>query len=1094
MPKRELDIIRYIIIGLFLTSSLLARDNGGQQVMAKPSTLEFIQFTGNNISNWMGNNGHLTSHIPYGDAGCEWPAGSGKTAVFTSGIWVMGKVNGELRSAVTEYATEWSPGTIPYDPVTRQPTSNAPLNTPAHQIYSIQKGDSSDPSSPNYNREYATWPASEGAPAHDGEIFTDTNGNGVRDAGEPYQDFDGDGNYDPPDGLYVTGEDPPKLKGDEMAWHVMNDIGAPIFGELWGTDPLGVEAQVLTYNRSDQSIYENIQFYDIKLVNKGGNNIDSTYFSLWSDVDLGDATDDAGGCDSSLSLAYIFNGREYDREYGLTAPAVGYTILQGPLVNSPGDSVVYEDETYPDQTTLDMSAFILILKYNPFNDPENAEEGYNLVRGLTPNDGDPLIDPWGNITTFHVSGDPVSGSGWTSIASYWLGDKRLLMSSGPFTMEPWSDDNLNGIADFGEPGVQVIHAALIIVSGIDYLDSITSLKYATQKVHSDYAQGFVSPSLDKPIVSATPSDQEIVLNWSEGSAAYEEMTSFGYAFEGYNVYQGETSEGPWTRLETYDVINGVGLIEEVVADEYGFITTELVQFGDDTGLRHLLSITEDALNEGAPLVNNKLYHFALSAYAYNEASIPKTLESPFMKFSIRPQITYETAGVRDTLTVVHTGHADAKVTVDVLDPGQLKGLNYKLGFDYDSTLSKGRWHLTRRATSFEDTALLGAWAGYGPWESIAPEKIYVDGFELSLREISFTKPILNHSWVQSVNLIPDTNWVDSYLAVSPGGVDSLMIVAGDTVSLMDYFQAEYWWNLPDYSIRETGEQTWFDIPQEAPHSVRIQGFAQNFGASGGDRLADIPSVGGGSEDVDFLQADLEVRFTDSGQKATRYLRGRNDTLITVPFELWDIERNIQLCIGIKDNNKTGNIQDTSLADWENTLDLDWVIVFDRDYQIYADSLQSFWDNPYSGWAWQFWYESRFSVGDVVSLHFVNPIDPEVDVFTWSTGGLGSAYDKDALESIQVFPNPYFGFHQDQTSFSNPYVTFSNLPNQETTIRIYSLGGHLVKRIDHEIGAYENWDLRNERGHFVASGIYIVHVEVPDLGNKILKLAILEPEW
>ena len=73
------------------------------------------------------------------------------------------------------------------------------------------------------------------------------------------------------------------------------------------------------------------------------------------------------------------------------------------------------------------------------------------------------------------------------------------------------------------------------------------------------------------------------------------------------------------------------------------------------------------------------------------------------------------------------------------------------------------------------------------------------------------------------------------------------------------------------------------------------------------------------------------------------------------------------------------------------------------------------------------------------------------------------------------------------------MTFSNLPEGECTIRIYSLGGHLVKRMDHISGSYENWSLLNEHYHRVASGIYIVHIEVPDLGNRILKLAILQSE-
>ena len=1094
MRNIERLIIRTLIIGAVLCASLLARDDNTRS-LSKPSTLEFVQFTGNNITNWMGNNGQLTSHIPDGDAGCEWPAGSGKTAVFTSGIWVLGKVDSDLRSAATEYVSEWAPGGIPYDPITQQPITISPPNTPDHQIYSIQRGNSPDPSSPHYNREYATWPASEGAPAHDGELFTDSNGNGSWDPGEPYEDFDIDNSYDAPDGEYVTGEDPPKFIGEEMAWYVMNDMGEPVRWELWDTNPLGVEAQVLTYNRTEDPIYDNIQFYDVKLINKGGNQIDSTYFSIWSDFDLGNATDDQGGCDTSLSLGYFYNGDPEDQDYGLTPPALGYTFLQGPMTDSVGDTVFYEDSSYPDRIVRGMTSHILLLKSNPmFGDPENADEGYFYAQGRMPN-GDPIVDPDGNVTPFHVSGNPVVGDPWTALRLYSPYDKRSLISSGPFTMEPWLDDNLNGKADFGEPGVQVIHAALIIVRGIDYLNSITSLKFATKKVHSDFAQDFTTPALGSPDVNVSAHDGEIILNWQSGKDDFEAFDGYGYGFEGYNIYQGETGEGPWTRLKTYDIENGVGLIAEDVMDEYGYVSTELAQYGDDSGLQHLLSITEDALNDHAPLVNNKLYHFAFSAYAYNPVEIPKTLESPLQVFSIRPRNTFGMAGVRDSLAIVEVGDSDVDVTVDVLDPAQLTGLNYQLGFDYDSTQSKARWHVTRRSVSFQDTAIHGDWYGMDYFSDYyyRGESLYLDGFELSFDEISFIRPKFNHSWQHTTNIEGNTHETLTLEAKEPGGVDSL---AWDTmgtqlVHMDTLFGPDNYWDY--YEIEERYDGTYFILYRENLHDVRIQAFASHFGAIGGDRIADIPGVGGGSENVDFLQSDLEIRFTEAGQKATRYQRGSVDTLISIPFEVWDIERDIQLCIGIKDNNNTGVIHDTSLIDWENTLDLDWVITFDRDYQIYADSLMSFWDNPYSGWAWNFRNESKYSIGDKVQLHFLNPIDPAVDVFTWSTGDLGSAYDENALESIQVFPNPYFGYHQDQTSFTNPYVTFSNLPKQETTIRIYSLGGHLVKRIDHDGGAYENWDLRNEHAHRVASGIYIVHVEVPELGHKVLKLAILQPE-
>ena len=45
-------------------------------------------------------------------AGFEWPKGSGKTALFTAGLCIAGKINGQLREAMASYKGEYIPGAI----------------------------------------------------------------------------------------------------------------------------------------------------------------------------------------------------------------------------------------------------------------------------------------------------------------------------------------------------------------------------------------------------------------------------------------------------------------------------------------------------------------------------------------------------------------------------------------------------------------------------------------------------------------------------------------------------------------------------------------------------------------------------------------------------------------------------------------------------------------------------------------------------------------------------------------------------------------------------------------------------------------------
>ncbi len=109
-----------------------------------------------------------------------------------------------------------------------------------------------------------------------------------------------------------------------------------------------------------------------------------------------------------------------------------------------------------------------------------------------------------------------------------------------------------------------------------------------------------------------------------------------------------------------------------------------------------------------------------------------------------------------------------------------------------------------------------------------------------------------------------------------------------------------------------------------------------------------------------------------------------------------------------------------------------------------------------------------------------------------------------LTKIKVVPNPYIASSVLDQSESNRRMEFINLPDK-CTIRIYSLGGHLVNVLNHigssrtgwgnyvdvdyiqvdntpyTFSGYENhsgteaWNLKNRFGQTVASGLYFFHV-------------------
>ncbi|MEC7736461.1 MAG: T9SS type A sorting domain-containing protein, partial [Candidatus Neomarinimicrobiota bacterium] len=137
-----------------------------------------------------------------------------------------------------------------------------------------------------------------------------------------------------------------------------------------------------------------------------------------------------------------------------------------------------------------------------------------------------------------------------------------------------------------------------------------------------------------------------------------------------------------------------------------------------------------------------------------------------------------------------------------------------------------------------------------------------------------------------------------------------------------------------------------------------------------------------------------------------------------------------------------------------------------------------------------WWETDWMAGDTVKFKYANPIQIGQDEFTWSTTK-GSTGTSDDVANVQVYPNPYYGFHELETSRNNKFVSFNHLPTT-ATIDIYTLGGTFVKSIEKtdDGSQFARWDLRNQYGYPVASGLYIVRVSSG--GNeKILKLALVQ---
>jgi hypothetical protein len=114
-----------------------------------------------------------------------------------------------------------------------------------------------------------------------------------------------------------------------------------------------------------------------------------------------------------------------------------------------------------------------------------------------------------------------------------------------------------------------------------------------------------------------------------------------------------------------------------------------------------------------------------------------------------------------------------------------------------------------------------------------------------------------------------------------------------------------------------------------------------------------------------------------------------------------------------------------------------------------------------------------------------------NIYTFSTKNIATTLNDantltSVLDIINVVPNPYYAFSSYETNQLDNRVKITNLPDI-CTVTIYDLNGNRIRQFKKadKITSID-WDLKNERNIPIASGTYIIHVDVPGIGEKILK--------
>jgi hypothetical protein len=595
------------------------------------------------------------------------------SSLFAGSIWIGGyDAGGQLRIAAMTYRQsgyDYWPG--PLD------ITNASVTDEVCQkydrIFAISRSEVEsyvlNPGNPiPYNAQI--WPGN-GDPTYNQDQYL-----------APFEDVDGDGYYDPTKGDYPAfdiynkaekdncGNCKARLFGDFCLWWVFNDKGNAHTETQGLSIGLEIRAQAFAFQTSDE--INNMTFYSYQVINRSTFELKNTYFTVWTDADLGFYLDDYVGCDVSRGIGYIYNADSFDETaggvpgYGDYPPSIGVDFFRGPLadpndgidndfngiIDEPCETIGMTNFTYynnnigsfpPQTTNPEIAAHYYGYMIGKWKDGSPFTFGGNAYGGSTPLN---TTNPEGRVLVY--TGDPYLGTGWTEYsAGNVAGDRRFLQTAGPFTLKPGAVNNIT----FGLPWAQTPIKN-------QQLYSIPLMKAADDKAQALFDNCFkILNGPDAPDITIQELDQELIIyltnpptsnNYAE---RYEETDvtilpvpgstiaalanpDRKYRFQGYKVYQLRDETVTQTDLEDEskaklifqcDIKDGVARIINFEQDNTtGHLVPKVKVDGADKGIVKSFRVTTDAFAVSTTggtannrLVNHKKYYFMAVAYAYN---------------------------------------------------------------------------------------------------------------------------------------------------------------------------------------------------------------------------------------------------------------------------------------------------------------------------------------------------------------------------------------------------------------------------------------------------------------------------------------------
>lgn len=831
---------------------------------------------------------------------------------------------------------------------------------------------------------------------------------------------------------------------------------------------LGLRVEVRGFQWS-HVLAEDIIFWHYDIVNISDFNYPTTLFGFYTDCGVGgtdDSEDDNASFDLRLDLAYCYDSNGLGVPDNWQTGYYGYAYLESPgngfdgvdndedgMVDERRDDVIDNDGDWIPYSDLNGNG-----QWDPDeNEPLNNDVGKDGVGPFdrqyigpdegegdgVPTDGEPNFDKTDKDESDQIGLTAVSiyrlgqggtGGGWPKDdESMWLkmtagtfdtslqrANISMVFASGPFPLYQNLRERFSMALVFGEN-----------------LDDIMFNKETVQQIYNaNY--NFSKPPI-KPILTAIPGDQKVILYWD--NIAEESRDPFlgyengdptqGYKkdFEGYLIYRSTEPEfndikvitdskgSPkyWKPIAQFDLKDGIKGPDPVGINGAHFWR------GDDTGLQYSYVDTD--------VKNGVKYYYACVSYDMGDPNFGTAGLQPSECTKI---ITEDFAG---NLQFVDINCAVVVPNAPVAGyvPPQIQG----------------------------DTKHASEGVGTGSIQlNILDPRVVLEGAQYTVQFNSSDDYPLYHSKsykiIKTYNGVTDTILTvdSSYFGIeriSPPFDGMAITVLNDTVvAIIDSLTG---WLVGNSNL----------IVYPFPDATPIRG---------------IP-----------WPADYEITFSDTPQDTTYIQSPPLYRRFPVNLKVWNKTEGKYSKVAVKDNDGS---QSLTIGDQIQILEFQgaispsnvrfaWNITYDAPADPNATPVY-----PANGDKYLISTSKQFKTGDKF-------------IFSTKAVSVDKNLAQEQLSKIDVVPNPYLGAavwerrNLNSTGRGERKIDFINLPNQ-CTIRIYTVTGQLIKTLYKDSGYLDgtiSWNLVTDDGMDAAYGVYVYHVDAPGVGEYIGKFALIK---